>query len=67
LPLHIRIDPANESDHTSSVKAYEHLLKPLRAQLERMGIRTAVLDTGHDSDANHRYLRSRNIRSPITS
>jgi hypothetical protein len=65
LPLHIRLDPANESDHTSSVKAYEHLLKQLRAQLERIGISTAVLDTGHDSDANHRYLRSRNIRPVI--
>jgi hypothetical protein len=55
LPLHLRLDPANESDHTASLKSLDHLLKLLRHSRPELRVRTLVQDKGHDGELNYRF------------
>jgi hypothetical protein len=55
LPLHLRLDPGNESDFTASLKALDRLLKLLRNSHPELTIRYLVQDAGHDGEHNYRF------------
>jgi hypothetical protein len=55
LPMHLRLDPGNETDFTASLKALDHLRKQLRDHHPEMRIRTFVQDAGHDGEHNYRF------------
>jgi hypothetical protein len=55
LPLHLRLDPGNESDFTASLKALDRLRKLLRHSHPEMTIRYLVQDKGHDGENNYRF------------
>ena len=65
LPMFILLDPANEHDFTSSVKAYDHLRKALPVLGEESRMTMAILDAGHDSQANHTFFRAHGIQPVI--
>jgi hypothetical protein len=65
LPLTIELHPANESDHTASVKAMDRLHKRLRSHAQSFCIDIFVADAGHDSLAEHRFHRSWSVRPVI--
>lgn len=53
LPLAIRLDPGNTTDHTASVKTLDRLRKELAKA--GMAIRHFIADAGHDGEATYRY------------
>jgi len=65
LPLTIELNPANESDHTASVKAMDRLHKRLRSHAPSFGIDIFIADAGHDSLAEHRFHQSWSVRPVI--
>ncbi|HHO58281.1 MAG TPA: hypothetical protein ENJ85_03815 [Oceanithermus profundus] len=65
LPLTIELNPANESDHTASVKAMDRLHKRLRSHEQPLRIDIFVADAGHDSLAEHRFHQSWSVRPVI--
>lgn len=63
LPLAIRLDPANTSDHTASVLTLERLFKALPAM--GLSIHDFIADSGHDGEANYRYCLDHGVRPVI--
>jgi hypothetical protein len=61
LPLHLRLDPGNETDFSASLKALDRLRKHLRERHPEMRIGTFVQDAGHDGEHNYRYALSHGI------
>lgn len=61
LPLHIRLDPGNETDFTASLKALDRLRKQLADSHPEMRIRTFVQDAGHDGEHNYRFALQHGI------
>ena len=55
LPIHVRLDPGNESDYTASLNALDRLLKQLRRRYPELRIRYFVQDAGHDGQHNYRF------------
>ena len=55
LPLHVRLDPGNETDFTASLRATDRLLKLLRRSLPQARVRYLLQDAGHDGEHNYRY------------
>jgi len=55
LPIHLRLDPGNESDYTASLNALDRLLKHLRDRHPEIQIRYFVQDAGHDGEHNYRF------------
>lgn len=53
LPLAIRLDPANTTDHTASVLTLDRLFKALPSM--GLSIQHFIADAGHDGEANYRY------------
>lgn len=65
LPLHVRLDPGNETDHTASLKALEWLNKALRAHYPGMAISTFIADAGHDGMPVYQYCQEWSIDTVI--
>lgn len=65
LPLAIHLDPANETDHTASVKTMDRLHKRLRDHASGWSIDLFIADAGHDSLAEHQFHRSWSVRPVI--
>lgn len=63
LPLAIRLDPANTTDHTASLRTLDRLFKVL----PELGLTIThfIADAGHDSEANHRYCLDHGVRAVI--
>lgn len=63
LPLAIRLDPANTTDHTASVATLDRLFKVLPSM--GLTIHHFIADAGHDGEANYRYCLDHGVRPVI--
>jgi len=61
LPLSIRLDPANETDMTASLRDLDHLRRALRERGSDFSIAKWVADAGHDAEAIYGYCIDRGI------
>ena len=65
LPLHVRLDPANETDHTASMKALDWLGKALRDGYPGFAGAFFIGDAGHDGMPVYRFCRDWSLLSVI--
>ena len=61
LPLAIRMDPANGSDFTASLRTFEHLRKTLRRRAPDWQVSRFIADAGHDAEAIYGYFVDQDI------
>lgn len=65
LPLAIRLDPANETDFTASIRTLDRLCKGLNGLAGTLGLRFFIADAGHDGEANYRFCLERGLTPVI--
>jgi hypothetical protein len=61
LPLAIRLDPANTSDFTASLRTFEHLRKTLHQHAPDWRVHSFIADAGHDAEPIYRYFVQQDI------
>ncbi len=65
LPIHVRIDPGNETDHTASMKAVDWLAKAFRDTYPGFSGTTFIADSGHDGCPVYRFAQSWSLDTVI--
>ncbi|MCB9762269.1 MAG: hypothetical protein H6739_20890 [Alphaproteobacteria bacterium] len=65
LPLLVRLDPADHSEHRACALAIEQLGKLLRDERHRFGLSVFIADAGHDARANHAHAMDWGMRPVI--
>lgn len=65
LPLHVRIDPANETDHTASMKAIDWLGKAFRDDYPGLTGERFIADAGHDGMPVYRFCQDWSLKTVI--
>lgn len=65
LPILLRLDAANQSDHVAGLLALERATKTLRAQPEEWKIDCFIADMGHDGSATYELCGDHGIRPII--
>ncbi len=56
LPVALRLDPANASDHVASLKSLDWFRKLLAEHGLPWKFHAIIQDAGHDGEPNHRYI-----------
>jgi hypothetical protein len=65
LPLHVRIDPARETDHTAAMKAMDWLGKALRDDYPGVAGTSFIGDAGHDGMPMYRFCQDWSMSTVI--
>jgi len=65
LPIYVRLDPGNETDHTASLKAVEWTIKYSRDHTQDANINVFIGDKGHDSKSAYQYYYNLDISTVI--
>lgn len=65
LPLHVRLDPANETDHTASMKALSWLSKAFRDDYCGFAGAVFIGDAGHDGMPVYRFCQDWSLSTVI--
>ena len=65
LPLHVRLDPGNETDHTASLKAVDWLCKAFRDDYLSLRAQTFIADAGHDGAPVYRFAHNWSLLTVI--
>lgn len=65
LPIMLRLDPGNQSDHVAGILTLERVCKTLRDQTEGWRVDCFIADMGHDGSATYELCGDHGIRPVI--